>query len=525
MFTQQSEFKHSKYTLKVEEEVINGIGDIVVAATAGSGKSTLIEYLVRNVIKTSCTVIAFNTHIVSAMRQRLQGLNHVNVATLHAVGNGCVTSFLGRTQRPDTMKYRKIVNTLIDNHTVIFSDKSTFLPAALDYISKLDSRDEIDEAKKQILHIGEFCRLTLTNYKSEDNVQEMIEQYNLDLTFPFSVVFPIIGKIIDRGIEKAKEEKLIDFTDMIFLPHVWNLKPYQSSWVLVDEGQDLNKAQLEIAIKCRANGGRMIFVGDRDQAIMGFAGADSSSIDNIIARTNAQELPLSICYRCPKSHIELARKITDNIEPAEWAIDGTIDYIKEDKLRSIVQYGDLIIGRKTAPLIKQCISLIAAGIKAKVRGREIGKQLVAITNDVAKQPYFTFANFLVYLEAYKDSKIAKFKQVQNDAQIEATTDKCMAVEACYLNINARDLNDLCFNMEAMFSNDNEQPPVMLSTVHRAKGLENDRVFILHPEDLPLRWNGQKPDQTKQEHNLKFVSLTRAKQSLVFVAKPKKTTEE
>ncbi|HEU4327629.1 MAG TPA: 3'-5' exonuclease, partial [Roseiflexaceae bacterium] len=67
----------------------------------------------------------------------------------------------------------------------------------------------------------------------------------------------------------------------------------------------------------------------------------------------------------------------------------------------------------------------------------------------------------------------------------------------------------------------EQTAVTLSTIHRAKGLEADRVFLLHPERVPLRWENQQAWELEQEMNLRYVALTRAKQALFFVEEPPK----
>lgn len=57
---------------------------------------------------------------------------------------------------------------------------------------------------------------------------------------------------------------------------------------------------------------------------------------------------------------------------------------------------------------------------------------------------------------------------------------------------------------------------MLSTIHKAKGLENDRVFFLCPELIPSRFATQ-PWQYEQERNLKYVAITRAKRELIYVS--------
>ena len=69
-------------------------------------------------------------------------------------------------------------------------------------------------------------------------------------------------------------------------------------------------------------------------------------------------------------------------------------------------------------------------------------------------------------------------------------------------------------IEGLFSDD--RPSVILATVHQAKGLEADRVFILYPDNLPMIWENQQPWELKQEMNLKYVALTRAKAELIFV---------
>lgn len=48
--------------------------------------------------------------------------------------------------------------------------------------------------------------------------------------------------------------------------------------------------------------------------------------NRIIARTDAKELPLSVCYRCPSSHLALAREFVPHIE-ATGAAEGTIEWI------------------------------------------------------------------------------------------------------------------------------------------------------------------------------------------------------
>ena len=60
---------------------------------------------------------------------------------------------------------------------------------------------------------------------------------------------------------------------------------------------------------------------------------------------------------------------------------------------------------------------------------------------------------------------------------------------------------------------------MLSTVHKAKGLEADNVYIICPDSLPMKFENQQEWEYAQEMNLKYVAVTRAKKKLVFVDVP------
>jgi transposase len=69
-------------------------------------------------------------------------------------------------------------------------------------------------------------------------------------------------------------------------------------------------------------------------------------------------------------------------------------------------------------------------------------------------------------------------------------------------------------IDSLFSDENS--PITLSTCHRAKGLEGDRIFIINPHDLPMVWRNQEGWQLEQEYNLLYVALTRSKSELYVV---------
>ena len=88
------------------------------------------------------------------------------------------------------------------------------------------------------------------------------------------------------------------------------------------------------------------------------------------------------------------------------------------------------------------------------------------------------------------------------------------------------INGLFGNKEYLLPHEEERQ-VVLSTVHRAKGLEWDTVYLLQPGDLPLRhimeWGSE--NDRRQEHNVQYVAYTRARQKLVFLRHLNKNRDE
>jgi ATP-dependent exoDNAse (exonuclease V) beta subunit len=279
---------------------------------------------------------------------------------------------------------------------------------------------------------------------------------------------------------------------------------------------------LELAIALAGNNGRLLFVGDPRQAIMGFAGADCNSYQNILERTQSIELPLSICYRCPKSHIELVKKNFPEIPMIARAnaIEGKIEAIAEGDLWSDkpcrLTTGDMVLCRKTAPLVKLCIKLITKGIAATVKGRAIGELIKGDLQEIAKIPGFRYSQFNDAVSAYRAEKQQRYEGLDNEEQLcKNLKDKLEALTEIYKSQpQATCIPHLENYIDSLFSD--ETSLITLSTCHRAKGLEGDRIFIINPHDLPMVWRNQQDWQLEQEYNLLYVALTRSKSELYVV---------
>jgi superfamily I DNA/RNA helicase len=377
------------------------------------------------------------------------------------------------------------------------------------FCAKDEGWDVFDEIiKTALLHVKEKCE-----QKDRNKVVELLREY-FDAGYPPNpnpAIIAMVEGCIDKGVAMARDEQVIDFGDMLYLPHVWGLQPVAKDWVLVDEVQDANNAQLSLYGKLAANG-RAIFVGDADQAIQGFAFASPAMWGKIESKFNTTDLPLSVCYRCPVSHLDLARYFVPQIEAAPGAIRGEIETVHPDAVVEQVQSGDLILCRFTAPLLGLCIKLIIKGIPAKVRGKDLGKQLVAVA-DIGEECWDNYGgNFADSMAA----KIAEAEAEDKQEQVDRLTDHRDAILAIYraFGQDCRSLSEFLIGIEELFSD--ESSPVTLSTIHRAKGDEADRVWILAANMMPYAREGMVDWQLKQEENLAYVALTRAKKAMFFV---------
>jgi DNA-binding transcriptional ArsR family regulator len=204
------------------------------------------------------------------------------------------------------------------------------------------------------------------------------------------------------------------------------------------------------------------------------------------------------------------------------AIDGKIEAITEADLWSDkpcrLATGDMVICRKTAPLVSLCIKLISKGIAATVKGREIGELIKGDLKEIAKMPGFRYFNFNDAVSAYRTAKQERYEGLENEEQLcEALKDKLEALTEIYKSQpQATCIAHLENYIDSLFSDDNS--PITLSTCHRAKGLEGERIFIIKPNDLPMVWRDQQDWQLEQEHNLLYVALTRSKSELYVVGK-------
>lgn len=257
-----------------------------------------------------------------------------------------------------------------------------------------------------------------------------------------------------------------------------------------------------------------LYVADRiltSNSIYGFRGSDTESIANIKAEFAAIELPLSVSYRCPKAVVKVAQQYVSHIEPSETAPEGEVKFLEVFEPDTFLA-GDAVVCRNSAPLVGLAFGLLHNGKPCKILGREIGQGLIKLIDQMSAS---TLDDLELALHRYHERESLKLIAKGKEDQAEALDDR---IQSIYLFIAAlpedkRSIDALKKWIEDLFSD--SQGIVTLCTVHKAKGLEWERVFILDPQLMPSKWARQEWQQ-QQERNIAYVAVTRAKSSLIYI---------
>jgi len=464
----------STYQLAVFANVATGTGHTVVNAVAGSGKTTTIEEATNHIPKGLSTLfVAFNKSIATELGRRLQG-RPVEVSTLHSYGLKCITASLGRLR--------------IDGHRVD------------DFCVALHGRDsKTFDLRRDLAKAVSLAKGALAS--DADQIDALIDAFGIESAQNGARAGFVRDtlKILEQCT--STEDGRIDFDDMIWLPLVLDLPQRKFDRVFVDETQDLNAAQIELTLRaCKADG-RILAVGDPRQAIYRFRGADEQAFANVKARLSATELPLSVCYRCCAAVVREAQEIVPGIEAAPGAEEGEVRTATFKAMRRDAAPGDFILSRTNAPLVSLCMGFIAEGRKAAINGRDIGASLGAL---VKKSKAPTVEALRNYVEEWAAKECNRLAAKGRDTQV--VEDKASCILA--ISEGAETVKDVLDRIESLFSDTADESRIVLSTTHKAKGLERDRVWML------TATYRKRPGV--EEQNLAYVAITRAKKVLVLV---------
>ena len=291
---------------KQYEAVVNTEGPCLVIAGAGSGKTKVlthkIAYLMgeKNILPWNILAITFTNKAAKEMKERIELL----------VGDAAKDMWIGTFHSICVRILRKFIDRIgFDSSFIIFdsSDQKTMIKQILKDL-QLDDKiftdrsvmSEISNAKNEMLEPETYAVKAHGDFRKE-RIAEVYERYQ----------------------KRLKENNAIDFDDIINYtikilmenPDVLQYYSNKFEYVLVDEYQDTNKSQFTLVTMLASKHGNITAVGDNDQGIYSFRGADISNILNFEKDfPGTKIIKLEQNYRCTGNILKVANAVIKNNE-------------------------------------------------------------------------------------------------------------------------------------------------------------------------------------------------------------------
>ena len=498
------EFIPSKYQQAIYDYIENETGNLVVEAAAGAGKTTtLVNCLKRIPEGMRVLMCAFNRDIVTELGKKTKGFENVEVRTLHGLGLAMLKrNYPTINPVPNDFKYESHIKNNIREYTSL----------NLRRMSTKEYFRYVDNIKKYV----DYGRYYLC--KTEKDLDFIEDRYDIETIRDEK---RIALEVMEWGKTEIED---IDYTDMVWFPHVLNLSPVGLlyDFIMVDECQDMNKAERGLVLMCRKPNTRLISVGDRNQMLYSFAGGDPDSFNALMSIPNTKCLPLSISYRCPRNVVDFAKQLVPTIEANEAnTIEGKVVY---DVSLDDAEDGDMILCRNNAPLVQVYNEFLKLGKKAYIRGKDIGRNMKNVIKSTKQEKINADCKEDgLFVRLYDDVFVTRNKIMEKSAVDAKTAMKSPIIDAKLDMIKALEVlsegltttEELMAKIDEIFPKRDRKDGIALSTVHKAKGLEARNVYIVCRSLMPSK-SAKKDWEIQQEHNLMYVAYTRAKEKLGFV---------
>ena len=288
------------------QAVINCDGPSLVIAGAGSGKTKVlthkIAYLIQeeNVKPWNILAITFTNKAANEMKERIEGLvgdvaKDMWIGTFHAICVRILRRYIERIGYEssfvifDTSDQKAMIKNCLKDLNI---DDKMFTDRVVQF--------EISNAKNEMLEPAEYLARANGDFRKEK-----------------------IASIYELYQKRLKENNAIDFDDIINFaikiltenPDVLEYYSEKFRYILVDEYQDTNKAQFMLISLLAARYGNITVVGDNDQGIYSFRGADISNILNFEKDfPGTKIIKLEQNYRCTGSILNAANAVIKNNE-------------------------------------------------------------------------------------------------------------------------------------------------------------------------------------------------------------------
>jgi superfamily I DNA/RNA helicase len=462
--------------------------NLLISALAGAAKTSTLVLLAQAMPAQSTLCLAFNKRIAEEMTTRMPG--HVTCSTLSSLGYGAWRSFLSRRLIVKDGKTYFAVKAWLDE---AFS--GTELESAWSSYDDIKSAISVAKSIGFIPPVAE--RGSLKSLVGEDDFLSSLGFEPSD--WELDCIMSVLTSSIRDGYAGV-----IDYDDMLYLPTLCTSASFpRHAVVMVDEAQDLSPLNHAMLAKLLGSRSRLIAVGDPNQSIYAFRGADVSSMPKLEARFGMTPFSLTTSFRCATSIVKEAQWRAPAMRAAENAPVGSVTY-KVNWTAADLGSPAVVICRNNAPLFSLAIKLLAAGYHPTIAGKDIAAGLRKTLSKLGS-PSMTIDEARVALDLWREEQLDKKR---NSSKV-ADMFECLSV---FLAPPAKTLEHALLKLEQVF---NTTGPINLMTIHKSKGLEFPVVHILDSALIKVI-DSNTGKQNVQEANLLYVAQTRAKTRLTYI---------
>lgn len=516
--------------------VRGGQGNLVAEALAGTGKTQTLIMSLPGIPQRSVLLCAFNKRIAAELEAKIPKMprtHAVAVRTFHAQGLAILKAYFPRI-RVDASATEALVNR-VAGQAISF------------------------KIRRAAIRLLRTMKETMIKPNAPTAAETLALGYEYDL---FSK--GIEERQIDLAVEVARDAYLvsldlknievIDFCDMVWAPIALNLEPksrYKA--VIVDELQDISEPQFEMLMRLMAPDGRFIGIGDRWQQIYDWRGSMGEKAWAIAKdKLKAKFLPLTQTFRCSQAVVKEAQQLVGGLRALPDAAPGVVQKCAWKALPRAInpkpassdadpsmsgldaQIHTFVLSRTNADLLDCALYLwrekTPFQLNAGVEMLDPLFQLLDYTLDLR-----TTDLFLKSLSEWRKTELAKAEKLNAAAWADRIEEQFLMLVRASGHAAPTGIKRL-LNQLVQPNNSG----VLLSTVHKVKGLEADRVFLLrqtfgrHDERDCLNCGGSGTDDghracfrcdgsgkfskeaSQEELNIEYVAITRARNKLIWV---------
>lgn len=525
---------------RVIDWMVEGQGNALVSSVAGSGKSTLITQCANQIpLSQKVIILSFNEKIATAMQAKLKeripnrflgdqdDWKFTRAATLNSQGQRLIVNhYKYRLRQPCNFLVSKdkindviaaLTDELYDRRTQRYLQQlDAYKKSALYPLGTPPVKPKRRPCYSAVTGLLRLSRASLyrPTQPSGSNLKEIIAFYGIEINVQLDLDWAVqaLQRIEAETIARFNESYQITLDEQIYMPWALDLRdPYPWDWIFVDECQDLSPLRIDLLRRLSKPMTRFVFVGDNDQSIYGWTGADPRCFDRIKSEFSPDTFELTSTFRCSHAVTELAQRYVPKITAFEGNLKGEVLKHPSGAPLPELKSGDAVLSRLKSGLINIAIRFIRGGCKFQGFEGLLDEKIL----DLLQGIYEEQSGSLSVTERLGRMAII----IETDIDVNGCTAE--KVELYDLSValkglseafpTIRDFAGLRWQLHEVCKGTSDGP--LLSTIHKQKGAEFNNVLIVDFSLLPLVWPGQLDWEFEQELNLVYVAITRAKDKL------------